>query len=1031
MIWNFCIRRPVFTVVIFLVITVFGIWGYYSMPVRENPDIDFPIVSVNVVYPGAEPEVIETEVLEPLEEEINTIEGLKTLTSTAQEQVGTVTAEFELWRDVDIAAQDVRDRVQRARRELPDGIEEPIVMKLDPDAQAIMWIALTGDERWGYVRLSTYADEMLKPRLENLRGVGRIHIGGERRYAARVKLDPEKLAAHHLTVQDVVFTIRRNNVNIPSGRIESQSREFLIKTQGQFDSPEPINDLIVAYRNDGPVRIADVGYATDGVENDRQIARFAQERAVGLGVVKQSDANTVALAAAVRERMVELAEGFPPGLHYTIATDSSEYIEESINDLLFTISLATALVVLVVLAFLRSGWGTVIVGLAIPTSLVAAAACMYMLGFSVNNLTMLGLILAIGIVVDDAIVVLESSYRHMEEGSESIPAARVGTTEVAFPAVANTISLAAVFIPVAFTYGLIGRFFFEFGLTVAVTVFASTFTALTLTPMLCSRLLRVPERHGLVFRWSEWVFRLIERIYAGILGLAFRARILTVLIGIAAFGLGVYFFSQLSTEFTPNVDREGFLIMFETPEGATIRETDAYAKQLEGVLADEPTVEHQFMVIGLSRGGGPGRVNEGVMFIHLTPRETRERHQSEIMQELRRRFAALPGGRAFVIEMSVATGMARSPIEFVVQHPDIRRLAEGQQMVMDWMHSQPVFVGINTDLKMNKPQVNVAIKRDKASQMAISVEDISNTMRFLLGEPDISEIEVGTERYEVIPEVVGKGQMVPVALRQLYVRGSTGDLVSLDNLVHIKEAIGPSEIHHFGRMRSATISASNPPGVPLGDAMDKLTDYLDENLPAEFDYEFTGLAQNLRESFANLEIAMVFSVIFIYLVLAAQFESWLHPFTILLSLPLALVGAAGALWLVDLPFGIVAFVGLIMLLGMATKNAILLVDYTTVLVARGHDVIDAAKQAARIRFRPVLMTAVSTICGLLPIALGFGAGGEGRMPLGVAVVGGLTATTVLTLLVIPVVYTLFAQTQQLLGRLFGRGARTRVEESTA
>jgi multidrug efflux pump subunit AcrB len=352
-------------------------------------------------------------------------------------------------------------------------------------------------------------------------------------------------------------------------------------------------------------------------------------------------------------------------------------------------------------------------------------------------------------------------------------------------------------------------------------------------------------------------------------------------------------------------------------------------------------------------------------------------------------------------------------------------------MVMDWMQRQPEFVGINSDLKMNKPQVNVAIKRDKASQMAISVEDIANTMRYLLGEPDISEIEVGTERYEIIPEVIGTGAMVPAALRQLYVRASTGDLVSLDNLVHIQEAIGPSEIHHFGRMRSATISASNPPRVPLGDAMDKLTAYLDENLPAEFDYAFTGMTQDLQESFRNLGLAMAFSVAFIYLVLAAQFESWLHPFTILLSLPLALVGAAGGLWLLDLPFGIVAFVGLIMLLGMASKNAILLVDYTNVLIARGHDVVEAAQQAARVRFRPVLMTAISTVCGLLPIALGFGAGGEGRIPLGVAVVGGMTATTALTLLIIPVVYTLFAQAQRGLGRLFGRRAGLRIEERTA
>lgn len=1019
MIWNFCIRRPVLTIVIFLILTIFGLYGYYSMPVRENPDVDFPIVSVNVVYPGAEPEVIETEILEPLEEEINTIEGLKELRSTARDQVGTVTAEFELWRDIDIAAQDVRDRVNRARRDLPDGIEEPVVNKLDPDARAIMWISLTGDRRWDLVTMTRYADKVLKERLENLRGVGRIQIGGERRYAVRLKLDPQKLAAHHLSVQDVVNTVQRNNAKIPSGRVESETREFLIKTQGQFDSPGPINDLIVAYHNDAPVRISDVGHATDGVKNDRQLARFTGVPAVGLGVVKQSDANTVALAAAVRQRMVELAKDFPAGLTYTIATDSSEYIQESIDDLLVTIGLATLLVVLVVLLFLRNVWGTFITGLAIPASLLGGAASMYVLGFSINTLTMLALILAIGIVVDDAIVVLESSHRHLEQGAEPIPAARVGTTEVAFPAIANTISLAAVFIPVAFTTGLIGRFFYEFGLTVTVTVVASTFTALTLTPMLCSRLLRPPTRHGLLFRTSEWGFRVVERLYGSILRLAFRFRLVTVLIAVVMFGLTVFFFNNLATEFAPTVDREHLLILFETPEGATLNQTDAYAQAIEAVLADTPAVEHQFLAVGLSQTG-IGEVNEGMIFVHLTPRKTRREHQVVVMQQLRQRLGQLPGGRAFVVELSEIPGMSGAALQVVLQHPDLTKLAAAQESIMAWMRSQPEYVGVNSDLKMNRPQVNVSIHRDLASQMDISVADISNTMRYLLGEPDISEIQVGTERYDVITEVVGRGKMVPETLQQLYVRSSSGDLVPLSNLVTIQETIGPSQIHHFNRIRSATLSASNPPEVALGEALNKLTAYLDANLPPGFDYALTGQTQDLQESFVNLSVALAFSVVFIYLVLAAQFESFLHPLTILLSLPLALVGATGALWALGMPFGIVAFVGLIMLLGMATKNAILLVDYTNVLVARGASVVDAAQQAAHIRFRPVLMTAISTIFGILPIALGFGAGGEGRAPLGVAVTAGMTTTTVLTLLVIPVVYTLVDQLRTQTGRLFHR-----------
>ena len=1012
MIWNFCIRRPVLTVVIFLIIGIFGLYGYFRMPVRENPDIEFPVVSVNVVLAGAEPEVIETEIIDPLEEEINTVEGLKKLTSTAREQVGTIVAEFELWRDIDIATQDVRDRVNRAMRELPDDVEAPLVSKLDPDAYAIMWIALTGDRRWDELRLTRYADEVIKERLENIKGVGRIQIGGERRYAVRLRLDPEKLAAYHVTVGEVVDTVRKQNVDIPTGRVQSKRREFIVKTLGQFESPEPINDLIVAYHNGGAVRIRDVGKAEDGVENDRQVARFSGQTTVGLGVVKQSDANTVALAAAVRKRMAELEKHFPAGLHYTVASDDSEYIQASISDLVFTIFLATGLVVLVILGFLRNWWGTLITTLAIPASLLGGLAVMHALGFSINTLTMLGLILAIGIVIDDAIVVLESAYRHAEKGAGPKPAARVGTTEVAFAAITNTLSLSAVFIPVAFTPGLIGRFFHEFGLTVAATVFASTFTALSLTPMLSSRLLRIPERRGSLFRWSERVFESVETGYAWLLERAFRRRLITVLVGATALGTGLFFFFNLSREFVPTVDRSQFIISFETPEGATLAATNAYARQIEMLLGESPEVKHQFMAIGLSRGGGPGKVNEGIVFVRLVPRKQRQRHQTEIAQELRRRLAEIAAGQAFVIQASVGVAQSEAPVQLVLEHSDIDSLARQQESVMAWMRRQSQFIGVNSDLKMNKPQITVRINREKASQMGISVTDISNTMRFLLGEPDISEIERDSERYEIIPEIIGKGDMTPDSLRNLYVRSAGGSLIPLDNLIHITETVGPSEIPHFNRLRSATISSSLPPGVSLGGALKRLETYLTDNLPSAFEFAFTGQSQDFRESFYYLTITIGFSLLFVYLVLSAQFESFIHPFTILLTVPLAVVGALGALWIAGMSFGIVAFIGLIMLVGMATKNAILMIDFSNVLIARGINVINAAKEAARVRFRPVIMTTLSTVLGITPIALGLGAGGEARAPMGVAVASGLLATTGLTLLIIPVVYTLLHQFQQ-------------------
>jgi hydrophobe/amphiphile efflux-1 (HAE1) family protein len=1004
------------TIVLFVVIVIFGMYGYRQMPVRENPDVDFPIVSVNVVLPGAEPEVIETEVIEPLEEEINTSEGLREVRSPARYQGATITAEFELYRDIDVATQDVRDRVDRTGRELPDGIEEPTVRKLDPDAQAIMWIALTGDDRWDEVRLTEYADETLKERLENLRGVGRVLIGGARRYAARIQLDPAKLAAYGLTVQDVVMTVQANNVDIPSGLVRGRRREFLVRTLGQFESAEPLNDLIVASRDGAVVRIRDVGQAVDGVEDDRQTARFAGQTAVGLGVVKQGQANTVAVASAVRRRMTKLAQSFPPGLEYVLASDNSDYIQGSIHDLLFTIFLTTGLVITVVLVFLRNVRSTLVTSLAVPTSLLGGVAVMNLLGFSVNTLTMLGLILAIGIVIDDAIVVIESSYRHLEQGADAKPAARVGTTEVAFPAIANSLSLAAVFIPVAFTSGLIGRFFNEFGLTVAATVFASTFTALTLTPMLASRLLKRASREGRFFRWSERGLQAGEDFYARVLAGGIRHPVVTVLGATGLFGVGVFFFSRLPTEFTPTVDRSQFIVTFEAPQGATLEQTDAFARRIESLLSETDEVKHYFLAIGLSRGGGPGRVNEGISFVRLTDRDQRQRHQSQVADELRRRLRDVPLGRAFVLETSPGAVQAQAPVQVVLQHSDIDMLAEQNEKVMAWLRGRPGFAGVNSDLKMNKPQIRVRIRRDKAAQMGVSVARVSNTMRYLLGEPEISEIERDSERYDVITEAAGKGEMVPSRINELYVRNAAGETVSLANLVDVEEMIGPSELHHFDRLRSATISSSLAAGTTLGEALGQVERHLTSDLPEGFQFEFTGQSQSFVESFRNLTITVIFSVIFIYLVLATQFESFIQPLIILLSLPLAMVGSTAALLAFGMPFGIVAFIGFIMLLGMATKNAILLVDYTNVLQGRGNDPIEAARQAARVRFRPVIMTTISTVLGISPIALGYGAGGEARAPMGVAVLFGLLATTFLTLVVVPVAYTLVGRAQAAVAR---------------
>ena len=1016
-IWNICIRRPVFTIVIFLVATIFGIYGYFQMPVQENPDIEFPVISVNVVLPGAAPEIVEQEIVEPLEAEINAIEGLRTLLSTSREQTAEIVAEFELWRDQDLAAQDVRDAVERARRQLPEDAEAPIVRKLDIDAQPIMWIALIGDERWDDVRLSNYADNVLRPQLETLRGVGQVMIGGGGQYAVRIRIDTLKLAAHGLTVQDVVNTIQSENVDVPSGRIEGRTREFIIRTKGQFSEAAPFNDLIIAHRDGAPIRLSDIGEAVDGVRNERMLARFSGEPTIGLGVVKQTGANTVALAGRVRSSMADLSENFPPGLEYRQAMDASEYIEENIQDLQWTILIAASLVIFVVLAFLRNFRATIVVALAIPTSLIGGLAAMYVLGFSINVLTLLGLILVIGIVVDDAIVVLERNYLHMERGADPTPAARVGTTEVAFAAISNSLSLGAVFIPVAFTGGIIGRFFFEFGLTVAVTVFFSTFVALTLTPMLCSKLLRYEEHKSFLFQLSERHLKSLEAGYGWLLGKALKKRLLVVIIGIFAFVLGIMALMDIPREFAPDEDRSRFMLIFETPEGATIGETDRFARKIETIFDEDPNVSHQFLAVGMGQRGA-GQPNQGIAFVTLTHRLDRELHQSQVMQEYRQKLGRLTEGRAFAVELGVG-GMGGAPVEVVLKNPNLEQLEQLQEGVMDWMRSRPdLYVGVRTDLELNNPQLDVTIDRDKAGEMNVSVFQISSTLRYLFGEVEISKIERDAERYDVLTDIIGRGNMTPDALGDIYVRNQAGNLISLDHLVRFEETAGPSEINRHNRLRSASISANTPPGLPLGTAVDALEQYLQEALPPGTDYEMAGMSEIFEESFYYLSITIVFSIIFIYLVLAAQFESFIHPFTIMTALPLATIGAFGSLWLMGLSFNVYAFIGLIMLMGMVTKNSILLIDYTNTLVGRGKEPLEAVYLAGRERFRPILMTAISTILGMTPIAMGFGAGGEARAPLGISVAAGLISATVLTLIVIPVVYTLYEQLRQYIATKF-------------
>ncbi len=1005
------IRRPVFATVMSLAIVLLGVISFTRLPVREYPDVEPPIVSVTTVYRGASPSVIETEITDVLEEQFSTIESVKTISSSSQEQASNITIEFELSRDVDVAANDVRDRVSRVSGQLPREADDPIVAKVDINAQPIIWLAFSSDH-YSTLELSDVADRILKERLQRLPGVGSVFIGGERRYAMRVWLDPQRMAAHGFTTRDIEDAIRRENVEIPAGRVEGEEREFAVRTRGELQTPEEFGAIVVAQDGNGVVRLRDVADVEVGPEDERTVTRFNGRPAIGLGIVKQKDASTVAVAKVVRAALPDLQAAVPSGMDIDTAYDSATFIEDSIHEVSNTLLIATGLVVLVVLLFLKSIRATVIPIVAIPIAIIGAFTVAYALGFTVNIITLLALVLAIGLVVDDAIVVLENCYRHLEMGKSRRLAARDGVDEIVFAVIATTVALVAVFIPVAFLTGSVGRLFREFGLTLAVAVAISAFVALTLTPMLCSLMLRRadPDRKR---RWTERSFDAfftgLDRAYENTLAFCLRQRVLVLVIAALLIGATGFIWQRLPRELVPTEDRGvGFGIVI-APEGATLDYTDTYMREIESILLDLPERRGLFTATGLGFGG-PGRVTNGFLFLQLKPRDERNRSQQEIIASLFPRLIGIPGVLAFVINPPSLGGQFNSsPIEYVLKADDYDKLSQALQAFMGKAQQLGYLLNLDSDLRLNKPQLDIAIDRDLASSLGVSVSDIGTTLETFLGGRVVGDFKRGTKQYDVIAQLRSASRATPDVIREVYLRSASGDLVQLANLVHVQETAAPKELNHYNRVRSATITANLAPGVDLGRALDDLDGIASATLPAGIQHELAGQSREYRDTSGSLAFMFLLAVGFIFLVLAAQFESFVHPFVILLSVPLAVVGAIAALFLLRQSMNIYSQIGLVMLVGLVTKNAILIVEFSNQLRQRGESIVDAVSHAARIRLRPILMTSFSTIFGILPIAIGFGAGAESRRPLGVAIVGGVFFSTFLTLLVVPVMYSLLAR----------------------
>jgi multidrug efflux pump len=1000
------IRRPVLASMISLGLVLVGVIAYTRLPVREFPDADPPIVSVSVILPGANPQVVESAVTDVLEEELSSVEGLRTMTSASQEQVSTITLEFTLDREIEAAAQDVRDKVSRVRGLLPEDVEEPVIAKQEADAFPIMFLALTS-KTYSLLELSDIADRTIKPRMQTIAGVSGAPIFGERRFAMRVWLSPSELAARGLTAQDVESAIRTRSVEIPAGRIESDRREFSVRYLGEMKTPAQFADITVASGNGELVKLGDVARVEPGPESERSVVRYSQQPAVFIGVVRQSKANVVEVAEAVHAGLPAVRAALPAGVELHMAFDGSVFVRRSILEAQETLLITAGLVILIIFLFLASLRATIIPALAIPVSIIATLAILGALGYSINTLTLLGLILAIGIVVDDAIIVMENAYRHQEELHKDPQTAAIdGTREITSAVIATTISLLAVFSPLLFLTGATGRLFNEFGGAVGGSVLISGIVALTLTPMLSAKILRVSARESRFHHTVGAVLTGVTARYSRTLERALAAPLVVIGAAVALTIGAAFLFLSLKREFVPPEDRGFFFTFVVAPEGATVQYTDDYMRQLEAIVHRTKDVRSSFSVIGFD-----GVPSSGFLGVILNDWDERKRSSQEIIGEIQPQYFGVPGVFAFAVNPP-AFGGFQPPVQFVVQNRDFDALVRGMDTLLIRVSKIPGLLNVDTDLRVTKPELVVTLDRDRAEDLGVPARDIATTLQTLLGGRDVSRFTSDNKLYDVILRLDPGERSTPSDISGLHVRGRNGALVPLDAVTRVEERIGPRQLNHHNRVRAFTLSASMAPGFTLGQALDSLNAAAAQVLPAGSTVELAGESREFSESGSALYFAFALALIFVFMVLAAQFESLLHPFTVLLAVPLAVTGALLGLWVTRSTLNVYSQIAMILLIGLVTKNSILLVTYANDLRQKGHDALSSMREAGRIRLRPILMTSVAAIFGALPIALGLGAGAGSRRPLGYAIIGGLSLSTLLTLFLVPTVFVVFERMRE-------------------
>ena len=1002
---DICIKRPVFAAVLSLAILLIGLISYSRLAVRELPKIDQPIVNVTTTYRGASADVMESQVTKPLEDSLSGIEGVDIITSNSRAEQSDITVTFKLSRDPDSAAADVRDKVSRVRGRLPQGIDEPVIAKTDADAFPIMFVVFSSD-RHTQMQQSDYANLYIRPRLNTLPGAADVRINGERRSSMRIWLDRTKLAAYRLTTQDVEDAIRRQNVEIPAGRIESAKREFNVLSQTDLATPEQFGAIIVREASGYQVRVRDVARVEIAPANERVITRFKGNPGISMGVVRQSTANTLDLAVAVRREIAEINKNLPEGMKLVMSYDSAVFIEESTKNVFVTIVEAVALVAFVIFLFLRNVRATLIPLVTIPISLIGTFTLLYAAGFSINILTLLAMVLAIGLVVDDAIVVLENIYRNIEKGMQPVEAALVGSREIGFAIVAMTLTLAAVFVPLAFGQTRTDRLFIEFALALAGAVMVSGFVALTLSPMMCAKLLKHEPKHGKLYNSIEAFFEWQTAGYKKWLTASLERRWIAIAIWVVFAGVSAPLFMTIKSELAPLEDRGVIFGPFSSPEGSTIQYTAQYSRQMEEIYASVP--EHSRFFVN---NGNP-TPDAGFSILILKDWSERKRTSVEVAAEIRPKMRAIPGINAFPVTPPSLGGGRDKPVQYVLMtqapYPELARMVE---RLREELAKSPVLVNVDTDLRLSQPELRVRVNREKLGDIGVPVDTVGRTLETMLGGRIVTRYKQEGEQYDVIVQVAPGDRSTPNDISDIYVRGRTGEMVSLANVTSLHEGVSPRNLNHFNRLRSATVNAEIAPGYSLGEALQVMQTAQQKVLP-QVQTDLLGQSREFREGASTIFVTFLLALAFIYLVLAAQFESFVDPLVIMLTVPLSITGALIALWATDNTLNVFSKIGLITLVGLITKHGILIVEFANQLQAQGRNVKEAVIEASVLRLRPILMTTGATVLGALPLALASGAGAESRQQIGWVIVGGMTLGTLLTLFVVPTFYTVFARGHQ-------------------